>query len=151
MAAVGIVEFLRVFDASDVDRLLWQNYWPGQFVDGYTYMPFSSSGFSANRAGVQEQMTLTMPALPIAFNLAQAGTSSAWLAELSVYQFSISTNTTDPPTSKTLTGRFTGEIVGGSMTLTEITIELGTSLTPTGVVVPARRFTTDLIGAPPKL
>lgn len=151
MAAIGLVEFLRAFDADGVDRALWQNYWPGQFVDGYVYVPFSSSAISANQAGVQDQLTITAPALPVVFDLAQAATSSAWLIELSVYQFPITTASPSPPASKTLTSRFTGEVIGGGMTLSAITIELGSSLNPVGVVVPSKRFTTSLIGAPPKL
>ena len=150
MATIGIAQFLRVLDG-ETERALWQNYWPGQFVDYHVFVPFSASAITASQAGIQETMTITAPAIPLVFNVAQAATSSAWLIEVSVYQFSITTADATPPTSKTLTGQFTGEVIGGGMTLETVTLELGSSLTPAGVVVPVRRLTSTLIGAPPKL
>jgi len=150
MATIGIAEFLRVLDGT-TERALWQNYWPNISVNGHTYVPFEASAITASQAGIQESMSIRVPAIPLAFSLAQAATSSAWLVEVKVYQFTITTAGSAPPVSRTLTGQFTGEVIGGNMSLSEITLELGSSLTAVGVVVPVRKFTTNLIGAPPKL
>ena len=149
--AVGIAQFLRIYDADDTDRVLWQNYWPGQFVDDHAYMPFVGGAIAANQTGIQEKISIQMPATPLAFDLVQAAAASGWLAEMSVYQFTITTATTTPPGSKTLTGRFTGEVIGGSMSLSTITIDVGSALTPIGIDVPVQKFSTGLVGAPPKL
>lgn len=151
MATGGIAQFLRVYDSSDTDRILWQNYWPGQFVDDHAYMPFVAGSITSNQTGMQESISIQMPATPLAFDLVQAATASGWLAEMSVYQFDITTATETPPGSKTLTGRFTGEVIGGGMTLSMITMTVGSSLAPIGINVPVRKFSTGLIGAPPKL
>lgn len=148
--AVGVAQFIRVFSDS-ADHALWQNYWPGQFVDKYVFVPFSTSAISSSQSGVQETASITAPAIPLVFSLAQAATSSAWLVEISTYQFQISGAGSTPPASKALTSRFTGEVIGGSMSLETITLEIGSSVASGSVLVPAKRFTTSLIGRPPKL
>ena len=67
------------------------------------------------------------------------------LVELTMLQFD-SSDAGEPPEDSSVIARFEGEAVGGSATLTRITMLVGSVLAPIGSQIPPRTITTNLIG-----
>jgi hypothetical protein len=144
-------QFLRVFDAAGVTRHRWQSYhaWTTVSWEGasWQYQPFESSGIVAGLTGDEGAMTITMPATPTALSMVEQALALRHRIELRIYQFTATTNDLSPPADQSLVATFTGEPVGGSGSLTELRLELGSLLSPVGATIPPRTFSTRLIGA----
>lgn len=144
-------QFLRVFDAAGVTHHRWQSYyaWTTVSWDGgsWLYHPFESSGIVAGLTGDEGGMTITMPATPAALLVVDQAFVLRHRIELRIYQFEASINDASPPADQSLVAMFTGEAVGGSGSMTELQLQLGSLLSPVGATIPPRTFTTRLIGA----
>jgi hypothetical protein len=126
----------------------YQNYWIGQTVQGATFYPFVCDGFLASATSGQDSMLITLPLTADAVSWLEGGIASAWVVTVKLYQF-------DPasavfPPSLSLVTEYNGEVIGGRRNAAEVTIEVGSSLSPVAAQMPPRKYTTTLIGEPPR-
>ena len=143
-------QFLRVYGGS-LTYARWQSYyaqrsvqWEGQTWD---YMPFFADGITAGQTGDETNLTITMAATATAMDTVYKALARNRLVELRYYQFNTLDGDTDPQEGQTLVASYTGEAVGVTATLTTVTIELGSTLSPVGAQLPPRTFSTRLIGS----
>lgn len=143
-------QYLRVFDAAGATYQRWQSYhaWTTVSWDSATwiYQPFQADGFTAGLTGDEGAITLTAPATPLVLDTVARALAQGHLLELKLYQFDPAGGDATPPAGQELIATFTGEIVGASESLTDMRIELGSSLAPVGAQIPPRTFVTRLIG-----
>lgn len=148
---LGIASFLA-FRASNYETIIarYQSYWPNETVDGYSFYPFNVPAIISNATGGQESLAVEFAASNEISILIEAGLANNYFVELSFYHF---TPTADgkPPTSKTLFANYIGELISAIQTETSISIKIGSSLNPVEAQAPPRKFTTTLIGEPPKI
>lgn len=153
--SLASAQYLRVFDAAGATYQRWQSYhaWAAVTWDSATwiYQPFQADGFTAGLTGDESGVSITAPATPLVVDTAGRALAQGHLLELKLYQFDPSAGDATPPGGQVLIGSFTGQIVGASETLTEIRLELGSSLSPVGAQIPPRTMTTRLIGKGCKL
>lgn len=148
MATLALCQYLRIFDGGTTYHR-WQNYFIGQTVDGYEHRPFNAGGIEVSVDGDQSSMTVALPPTAANHQAVEAAIANAHLIEIQI--FSVPTGDVVSPTSKTLIAQYIGEVIAGNATETELSIEVGSSLDPVGAQVPPRKFTTTLIGEPPRL
>ena len=144
MSAVALAMFLRVGNGFNV-----QNYWHDQVVDGCQHYPFNGDGIVSSRGSAQDTYELTMPVSAESISLVENGLANGWTATVELYQFAPVAGGA-PPSSKTLISKYAGEIIGGTVNETTVSIELGSSLDPVGSQIPPRVYTTTLVGEPPR-
>jgi hypothetical protein len=147
--ARAIAQFLRIFDGNDDTVERWHSYWPGSVEwDGaiWEYQPFVADGFTDGLTGSESSLEVTAPGttrIVAAFNDAIL---RGLFAQVSLYQFDTVNGNDAPQEEQTLIGQFTGQVVGGGGTLTNVSIELGSALSPVGAQFPPRTFTTAIMG-----
>lgn len=148
---IGIASFLTVRQA-DYSTVVarYQSYWPGLTVDNHTFYPFNTNAIVSNATGGQQSLTVDFAASNEIISVVEAGLSNGYFVELSFYQF---TPTADgsPPTAKALFANYIGELISATQNETSISIQIGSSLNPVEAQAPPRKFTTTLIGEPPKI
>lgn len=142
-------QFLRLFDDGSTYQR-WQSYYANATVtyDGsaWQFIPFSADGFTAGSSGEEASISITAPATSVVISAFQAAIRLGRLAELSIYQFDTTAGNNSPQAGQILVSRFTGQVVGGTATLTTLTLQLGSALAPIGVQIPPRKFTTAIMG-----
>lgn len=148
---IGIASFLT-FRQSDYSTVVaqYQNYWPDQTVDSHTFYPFNTNAIVSNATGGQQSLSIDFAASNDIVSLIEAGLSNGYFVELSFYQFT-PTVTGAPPTAKTLFASYIGELISASQNELSISVQIGSSLNPVEAQAPPRKFTTTLIGEPPKI
>lgn len=148
---VGIAAFLA-FRQSNYTTIVarYQSYWPGQTVDSHTFYPFNTSAIVSNASGGQESLNVEFAVSDTILNTIETGLGAGYFVQLSFYQFT-PTATGAPPTTKTLFASFIGELINATLNETTISIQIGSSLNPVEAQAPPRKFTTTLIGQPPKI
>lgn len=152
----AIAAFLRVYDhtppaGDDGTRLLWQNFFIGKAVDGYTYQSFDVADIVMNRSADEGGISITLPALSIHLDFFIAAIESEQLADIRLYEMDASTSMPTDLTSAVLVSRFVGEVIALSTNLTEIQIELGAAIDAVSGEIPGRRVTTSVVGRLPTL
>ena len=145
----GIATFLRVYTGT-TDIAKFQNYEVNTTVDGHKYIPFDTGSITFSAAGDQNSMQIRFPYTSTLRERVEQIISYAWLVEVEIYKFTPDA-TGSIPATKTLTTRFTGQGISGSLGLGAITLELGSSLSPVGAQIPPVIATTALIGEPCKV
>jgi hypothetical protein len=148
---VGIAVF-ATFRKSDSSTIVarYQSYWPGQTVDGHEFYPFNSAAIVSNSTGGQQSLSVTFAVSPAITSLVEAGLADGYLVELSFYSFALQVGES-VPTVKTLFASYLGELINASQSEEAISIQIGSSLDPVEAQAPPRKFTTTLIGEPPKI
>ena len=146
MSSVAQSQFLRVYNQAGTTLHRWQSYYANQALPiagggTWIYVPFEASGITGGQTGDESGVTITLPALPFVADAVHLAIAEGHRWELSIYQF-----TPGREADVQLAATFTGEITGASATLTALSIELGTTLSPVGAQIPPRTFTTRLIG-----
>jgi hypothetical protein len=143
-------QFLRIHDSAGTTYQRWQNFYAHQTVTwssaSWIYQPFSASGITSGQTGDESGVTINVPATPIVVDVIERAMANSWLFTLQAYQFDAYDGLTAPLATQTLVATFTGEVVDAGGTLTELQIELGSSLSPVGAQIPPRTMTTRLIG-----
>ena len=148
MSTTALAQFLEIKNGS-TRIVAYQNYWPGQTVNGYAHYPFRTGGIVADSSGGQSTFTIQLPATHEAVNLLENGLTNGHLARVQIYQF-------DPPTDNSfpsvreLVAQYDGEIIRGTAGQTEVTLVLGSSLDPIGAQIPPRKYTSNLVGELPR-
>jgi hypothetical protein len=148
-------QYLRFYDAGGTTYRRWQSYYGGTTVtwasQQWTWMPFEADGFSAGVSGDETSITLTAPANSEVVSAFTAAISGGQLVDLSLYMFDPTAGNTTPQSSQTLVASFTGQVVGGTASITTMGLQLGSALSPVGVQIPPLKFTTQIMGMGCKL
>jgi len=148
---IGIASFL-VFRQADYNSVAarYQSYWPGQIVDSHTFYPFNVNAIISNATGGQQSLSVDFAASNDIISIIETGLANGYFVELSFYYFTPTTSGA-PPAAKTLFASYIGELISASQNETSISIQIGSSLNPVEAQAPPRKFTTTLIGEPPKI
>lgn len=145
MSSVAQSQFLRVYTVAGTTLHRWQSYYANEARThagaSWVYLPFEASGITGGQTGDESGVTITLPALPFVADAVHLAIAESHRWELSIYQF-----TPGLEAQQILAATFTGEITSASATLSALSIELGSSLSPVGAQIPPRTFTTRLIG-----
>lgn len=152
----AIAAFLRVYDHSppagdDGTRLLWQNFFIGKTVNGYTFQSFNVSDFVMNRSADEGGISFELPALSIDLDFFVAALDAERLAEIALYEMDASSSMPTDLSAATLVARFIGEVISLSTDLTSIQVELGATIDAISGEIPGRRVTTSVVGRLPTL
>lgn len=148
MSTTALAQFLEVKN-NGVRVVAYQNYWPGQTVNGFTHYPFTTQGIVADSSGGQSTFTLQLPATAESVQLLEDGLTNGYIARVQIYQFDPPANNTFPPTRQ-LVAQYDGEIIRGTAGQTQVTLVLGSSLDPVGAQIPPRKYTSNLVGELPR-
>ena len=152
--ARGQSQYLRIFSGNTTYQR-WQSYYVNTSVsyggDVWAYQPFDADGITAGEVQSEASISVTLPATTNVVEVVLQALNEARLAELQIYEFDTIFGNSTPQSGQTLIASYLGEVVGVSGSFTQITMELGSSLSPVGAQVPPRKFTTKLIGAPCQL
>jgi len=147
-------QYLRIYSGATTYQR-WQSYYMSTNVtwDGGTwaYQQFDLDGITAGGVESEESITVTLPAVTTVVDAVLAALSDGRLVELRMYEFDTLLGNNIPQAGQSLIATYIGEVVGANGGFTEITMELGSALSPVGAQVPPRKFTTRLIGVPCRL
>ena len=148
-------QYLRFYDAGGTTYRRWQSYYGGTTVtwsgQQWSWMPFEADGFSAGVSGEETSITLTAPANSEVVAAFTAAINGGQLVDLSLYMFDPSIDNAAPQAGQTLVASFTGQVVGGSASITTMALQLGSALSPVGAQIPPLKFTTAIMGMGCKL
>jgi phage-related protein len=143
-------QYLRIYDSGGTTYQRWQSYYANTSVTWqgakWLYVPFTADGLTSGISGDETSITITTAATSMVLDAFNAAMREGRLVDLSIYQFDAEIDNITPQATQTLVSGFTGQVVGGSGTLTSMTILLGTALSPVGAQVPPRVFTTNIMG-----
>jgi len=148
---IGIASFVTFRERNNITAVSrFQNYWPGSTVDLHIFYPFNAEAIVSNASGGQESITLDFATSRIIATLVENGLANAYFVECTFYQF-VPTSDDTPPASKTVFASYLGELLSAEQNESTISIQIGSSLNPVEAQAPPRKFTTTLIGEPPKV
>lgn len=143
-------QYLRVYDIGGTTYRRWQSYYANTSVTWqnvkWLYVPFMADGVTAGISGDESNVTVTAAATSMVLDTFETAIREAWLVELSIYQFDAAVDNDNPQATQELIAQYTGQVVGGRGSLTSLTLQLGSALSPIGVQVPPRKFTTAIMG-----
>ena len=148
-------QYLRLIDASNATVLRWQSYYSGNAVTWssalWSFIPFEASGMTAGISGSESSITITAPATPPVLTALNDAIARGLLAELSIYQFDPEIDNSTPQAGQIQVALYRGQVVGGAATVTTVSIQLGTALSPVGVQIPPLKLTTYIMGVGARL
>jgi len=152
--ARGQSQFLRIFSGNTTYQR-WQSYYVNTSVSYggavWAYQHFDADGITAGEVQSEASISVTLPATTNVIEVVLQSLNEARLAELRIYEFDTIFGNSTPQGGQTLIASYLGEVVGVSGSFTQITMQLGSSISPVGAQVPPRKFSTKLIGAPCQL
>lgn len=145
-------QYLRIYTSGGSDHHLWQNFYVNQTVTlsskSYRYFPFMWGGVGESSAIGEQTVELTLPATSLVISAFEDAFASKHLCELITYEFDYRINIDLPILNQTEIGRFTGFVSSMSGSLTELSVELGSTLAPVGALIPSLTANNKLIGVP---
>lgn len=148
--ATAQAQYLQLIDNTNTTVLRWQSYYAGATVSwqgaNWQFIPFEASGMTSGISGAEASITVVAPATPPVVVGVNDAIARGLLAELSIYQFDPTIDNNTPQNNQTQVALFLGQVVGGSATLTTMTFQLGSALSPVGVQIPPLKLTTQLMG-----
>lgn len=148
--ARALAQYLRLYDSAGVTYQRWQSYYANTSVTWagakWLYVPFTAEGITEGISGTDSNISITTAATSMVLDAFHTAMREGRLVELNVYQFDILGGNDTPQAVQQLVASFTGQAVGGSSTLTSVTIRLGSALSPVGAQVPPRVFTVGIMG-----
>lgn len=150
MTAIALAQFFTVQNESGTVLQRWQNYWPNTTVDSHTFLPFNADAILSQVSPGSDSLKIIFPASQQIYVLMNTGFELNYVGKLDLYQFVPPANN-GVPEIKDLIASYTGKFIQGTISLTQIELSLGVGLDPTEAQVPPRKFTTSLVGKPPKL
>lgn len=142
---IGLAHFLELQRADGTRLHAWQNHWPGQTVDGHSFYPFNVGEISTTSDGGEDSAALGLPLTAETLSLADSGIRERYLAVITSYSYQ-----PDSPTAKTRVAGYYGQIVGAEITESGVALSIGCAVDAVEAQVPARVYTTVLVGTPPK-
>lgn len=143
--------FVRMTDASGLDRVRWQSHWLGDVTWEGKAWAHQRLRWDAITAGAitGDQASISFPDLPSSAPLYQAALDGRWLVELRLYQWRKSLGLTGPTSDIVLVASTLGEVASGSrVALQEFTLKLGSGVSRFGSYFPPRVADTPTIGTP---
>lgn len=143
-------QYLRIYSTAGTTISTWQSYYSKSVsLDGYTwlYVPFTAEGVSESLSGTESDINVRAPATGIVVTAFESAISNAHLVDLKIYQFDMLIGNDVPQTSQQLLLSYTGQVVGGSATLTTLQVQLGAPVSTIGTQVPPRTLTTAIMGS----
>lgn len=151
----GQSQFLRIFTSGGSDHHLWQNFYVNQSVTvsskAYRFFPFFWDGIGESSAIGEQTVQLTLPASVLAISAFEAAFSSKHLCELKTFDFDARLGVSTPQAGQTLIGSFLGYVSRMNSSLTELSVELGSTIAPVGAQIPSRTASNRLVGVPIQL
>lgn len=121
----------------------WQNRWDGQTVDGHSFMPFMIQEINSSVSAASDSVSLSLPEMKTTIELVEQAVADAYVVQLTIKKYP-----SPDSTSGTVVAQTTGEVIGATLNIGSIQVQLGSSLDPVGAQIPPRRFTTTILGAP---
>lgn len=146
---IGLAQYLTIKDAGGNVQRKWQNYWINQAVDGYAFSPFSVAALISKVSSGQESIQIQLPPTKDNLDLVETGLQVFYTATVDQYQFLPPAS--GLPATKTKIASFTGEFQSASLEVSFVSLTVGSNLDSTESQAPPRKFTSTLIGSPPKL
>lgn len=147
-------QYLRIFSGATTYQR-WQSYYVNTSVTFggavWAYQSFDADGITAGEVQSESSISVRLPATTNAVEVVLQALNEARLAELQLYEFDTLLGNSTPQAGQTLIASYLGEVVGVSGGFTSLEMELGSSLSPVGIQVPPRQYSSRLIGAPCKL
>jgi hypothetical protein len=144
-------QYLRIYDSGGTTYNRWQSYYANDSVTWagfkWLYVPFIADGITAGISGDESNVSVSTAATSMALTAFLNGIKEGRLIDLTMYEFDSLEGNDAPQAGQTLIAAYTGQIIGGSATLTSLTLQLGSALAPVGAQVPPRIFTTGIMGA----
>jgi phage-related protein len=148
-------QYLRIYDSSTTTLHRWQSYyayrpvtWEGQQWD---YMPFTADGFTSGVTGDEANVTVSAPATQVVSQAFQKAIYEGLFIEMRIYDFNANLYNLEPTEEQNLVGAFNGQVIGGFASVTMLTLQLGSALSPVGSQFPPRKLTTEIMGVGCKL
>lgn len=141
---------LVIFDETGLVKAAWQNHWFGRVTilgQEMDLLEFEASGIFRGHVSGEGATTVELPANDAVWDTCLRALASAgrWMAKLQLYEFEGGESI--PPNSMALIGVTRGQIVSASNDpITTLKLSLGSSLSPTGAMLPWRTATSRLIG-----
>lgn len=143
-------QYLRIYDSGGTTYQRWQSYYANTSVTWsgakWLYVPFIADGITAGVSGDESNVTITAAATSMVIDAFEAAILEGRLVDLSIYQFDSNSGNDSPQAGQQLVAGYTGQVTGGAATLTTLTLQLGSALSPVGAQVPPRKFTTAIMG-----
>ena len=143
-------QYLRIFDTAGVTYERWQSYYATGAVtwddEIWSYVPFAADGFTAGINVDDADISVTAPATRLVVVALEKAIRQALLVQLEIYDFDPTDGNSTPQEEQELIAAYIGQVTGGSSSLTNITVQLGSALSPVGSQVPPRKFTTYIMG-----
>ena len=148
------VALIELGDGAGTMFARWQTQWMNQIISfggvQWAYRQLSWSGLVSGQ-GQGEQAVITVPATKENHDLFERALAERWLCWITVLDFDEVAGDAGIPAAFTVAAATVGECIGGSGTLVNRTIQLGSALSPIGAQFPPRSATTELIGVPCRL
>ena len=148
-------QFLRIYTSGGSDHHLWQNFYVNQSVTvsskTYRYFPFTWGGIGESSAIGEQTVELTLPATSLAVSAFEAAFASKHLCQLQTFEFDSRLGMSAPQTGQTEIAEFLGHVISMGGSLTQLNVQLGSSIAPVGALIPSRTATNDLVGVPCQL
>lgn len=143
-------QYLKITNAGGTVLHRWQSYYSYRTVtwasQQWDYVAFSADGFTAGVSGDESSLSISAPATARVASTLEAAISAGHFVEVSIYEFDATVNNLSPQASQQLVAQVAAQIVGGSGSITRLTIQLGSALSPVGSQFPPRTFTTAIMG-----
>lgn len=145
MATDRIGVFMRVTTTTGVVTRQWQNYWVGETVSSYAFAAFDVEGISETSIGDSPEATVALPPDAASFGLVNAAMANGWLFYIDFRRMG------NTPGLGTLVRSFVGEALSANGSDEDLSITVGSALSPVTALFPPRVFSTALVCTPPKV
>ena len=142
-------QYLRIYTTTGVTLQRWQSYYnkPVTFDSvEWINVAFTASGFTEGSAADETDLTITAPATGNVVATLEAALTNSYLVDLTTYQFDSLIDNETPHVGQVALMSYTGQVIGGSGTLTTVEIQLGAPVATIGAQVPPRTLTTAIMG-----
>lgn len=126
--------------------LQFQNFWIGQNVSGFSFLPFGFSGITVNRSGDNVDARLVFPNNEIARSWGDEAIRDAWVATVSVR---IINDPANPSSSQITLHNYTGQVAAGNWNQEAVVLVLNSVLDAVGGDIPNRTIQQKLVGSIP--
>ena len=145
---------LAIIDNSNVVQYAYQSQWNFTVsIDGQTFewLPFEAKGVFRGNVTGEGSTSLNLPRTPAIWTMCVnvMASSGLWLAELELWEFAAQGSELGPPALSEMTkiGRLKSQIVNATNNpYHTLNLQLGSSMSAGGSMIPPRTATTRLIG-----
>jgi hypothetical protein len=142
-------QYLRIYSTAGVTLQRWQSYYNKPVTFGgfeWINIDFQASGFTEGLAGNETDITITAPATGNVVATLEAALTNSYLVDLTTYQFDTLSGNETPQSGQVALMSYTGQVIGGSGSLTTVELQLGAPVSTIGAQVPPRALTSAIMG-----